>query len=99
MNRRMLAMSTLAGAISLVVASHAGTAGAQQNDPRAKTMEMMQKNNLTKCYGVAAKGRNDCAEGAHSCAGQATQDRDKASFVLLPAGACEKIAGGTLKSS
>ncbi|RTR13102.1 DUF2282 domain-containing protein [Azospirillum griseum] len=99
MNRRMLAMSTLATAVGLVVAAQSGVASAQQNDPRAKTMEMMQKNKLVKCYGVAAKGKNDCAEGAHSCAGQATQDHDKASFVLLPAGACDKIVGGSLKSS
>jgi hypothetical protein len=35
----------------------------------------MQKNNLEKCYGVAARGKNDCAEGQHSCVGQATHDR------------------------
>ncbi len=37
---------------------------------------------------------NMCAEGAHSCAGQATQARDTKSFVLLPAGDCGKIQGG-----
>jgi uncharacterized membrane protein len=49
-----------------------------------------------KCYGVARAGHNDCAAGAHSCAGQSTKNMDKASFVLLPAGACEKLAGGSL---
>jgi uncharacterized membrane protein len=51
-----------------------------------------------KCYGIAKAAKNDCAAGAHSCAGQATKDNDKASFVYLPKGACAKIAGATLKA-
>ena len=51
-----------------------------------------------KCYGVAKAAKNDCAAGAHSCAGQATKDMDKTSFVYLPKGACAKIAGGSLKA-
>ena len=98
MNRR-LATSTLATAIGLAVAGSIFPAQAQQMDPKAQTMERMTKNQLVKCYGVAAKAKNDCAEGAHSCAGQATRDRDPASFVLLPAGDCGKIAGGSLKGA
>ncbi len=48
-----------------------------------------------KCYGIAKAGKNDCGAGAHSCAGQATINKDKASFVYLPAGACGKIAGAS----
>ena len=48
-----------------------------------------------KCYGVAKAGKNDCAAGVHSCAGQATMNGDKSSFVFLPKGACEKITGGS----
>ena len=48
-----------------------------------------------KCYGIAKAGKNDCAAGAHSCAGQGTKNRDKSSYVYLPMGACEKIAGGS----
>lgn len=59
-------------------------------------MARMQKEHLVRCYGVNAIGRNDCAAGAHSCAGQATIARDPNSFVLLPAGDCQKIAGGSL---
>jgi len=59
----------------------------------------MQQNKLEKCYGINALAKNDCAEGAHSCAGQATKARDAQSFVLLPAGDCSKIQGGSLKSS
>jgi len=48
-----------------------------------------------KCYGIAKAGKNDCAAGVHSCAGQATKNSDKASFVYLPVGACSKIVGAT----
>jgi uncharacterized membrane protein len=48
-----------------------------------------------KCYGIAKAGKNDCAAGAHSCAGQGTKDHDKASYVYLPIGACAKIAGAS----
>jgi uncharacterized membrane protein len=49
-----------------------------------------------KCYGVAAAGKNDCKAGAHSCAGHATMASDPASFILVPKGTCEKIAGGSV---
>ncbi len=62
-------------------------------------MERMAKNHLEKCYGINAAAKNDCAEGAHSCAGQATKARETKSFVLLPAGDCGKIQGGSLKAS
>lgn len=41
-----------------------------------------------KCYGIAMKGQNDCAAGAHSCAGHSTIDYDGQSFKLVPAGTC-----------
>lgn len=93
MNRR-LATTTLATALGLAFAGATVSAQAQPMDPKAQTMERMQKEHLEKCYGIAARAKNDCAQGAHSCAGQATADRDPGSFVLLPAGVCGKIAGG-----
>ena len=62
-------------------------------------MARMEKNKLEKCYGINAAAKNDCAEGAHSCAGQATQARDAKSFVLVPAGDCAKIQGGKTSAS
>jgi uncharacterized membrane protein len=59
----------------------------------------MQKLHLQKCYGINAVAKNDCAEGAHSCAGQADMARDPKSFVLLPQGDCQKIAGGMLTAA
>ena len=98
MNRRFVT-STLATAIGLAVAGSVIPAQAQQMDPKAQTMERMTQNHLEKCYGIAARAKNDCAEGAHSCAGQATRDRDPASFVLLPAGDCGKVSGGSPKGT
>jgi uncharacterized membrane protein len=104
MNKHLLAASTLSSAIGLALAMQALPAQAQEmKDMSAMpqvvkdNMARMEKNKLEKCYGINAASRNDCAEGAHSCAGQATQARDAKSFVLLPAGDCSKIQGGKLK--
>lgn len=95
-----LATATLAAAMGLALAA---PLQAQQQKPMTKeqkaTMERMVKNNLEKCYGVAARGKNDCAEGQHSCVGQATRDRDPQSFVLVPKGDCQKLAGGKTQAS
>ena len=32
------------------------------------TIERMGENKLERCYGINAAAKNDCAEGAHSCA-------------------------------
>ena len=60
-------------------------------------MKRVAKNHLVRCYGVNAASKNDCASGAHSCSGQSAMPRNPAAFVLLPAGDCQKIAGGKLK--
>lgn len=100
---RSLASATLATALSLAFAGTAVQAQQKADMPMTKeqkmTMERMVKNNLEKCYGVAARGKNDCAEGQHSCVGQSTRDRDPASFVLVPKGDCQKLAGGKTQAS
>lgn len=45
-----------------------------------------------KCYGVALKGKNDCAAGANSCAGTSTVDYQGDAWTYVPAGSCEKTA-------
>ncbi len=102
MNRRLFAASTLSAAIGLALGLQALPALSQQMDMSKApqivkdNMARMAQNKLQKCYGINAAAKNDCAEGAHSCAGQATQARDPKSFVLLPGGDCGKIQGGTL---
>lgn len=80
-SKTILVASSVLGALALAAS------GVQaQNAPQG----------AEKCYGVAKAGKNDCAAGAHSCAGQSNKNFDKASFVDLPKGVCEKLAGGSL---
>lgn len=104
MNKHLMAATTLSSAIGLALAIQALPAQAQAMKDTSTmpqvvkdNMARMEKDKLEKCYGINAVSKNDCAEGAHSCAGQATQARDSKSFVLLPAGDCGKIQGGKLK--
>ena len=95
---RSLATATLAAAVGLALAAplqaQTDKSGKPMTKEQKQTMERMVKHNLEKCYGVAARGKNDCAEGAHSCVGQSTRDREPDSFVLVPKGDCQKLAGG-----
>jgi len=50
-----------------------------------------------KCYGVAKAGKNDCQTATHSCAGTATKDAAADSWIYVPAGTCDKIAGSSLQ--
>ncbi len=48
------------------------------------------------CYGVALKGKNDCAAGAGTnCAGTAKRDHQGNTWLLVPKGSCEKIPSKT----
>lgn len=103
MSKQLLAASTLSAAIGLALAFQALPVQAQgmKDMPQIvkDNMARMEKNKLEKCYGINVVAKNDCAEGAHSCAGQATKARDVKSFVMLPAGDCAKIQGGKLTAS
>ena len=94
-----LATAALAAAIGLVLTTPAQAQDKPMTKEQKMTMERMMKHNLEKCYGVAARGKNDCAEGAHSCVGHATRDREPDSFVLVPKGDCQKLAGGKTQAS
>jgi uncharacterized membrane protein len=81
-------LSNLLGAAAVALVSTAAMAADQ--------MPAAAKPATEKCYGVAKAAKNDCAAGAHSCAGQATKDFDKTSYLLVPVGVCGKLAGGNL---
>ena len=49
-----------------------------------------------KCFGVAARGSNDCATATHGCAGQSAKAKDAASWLYVPTGTCKKIEGGSI---
>ena len=49
-----------------------------------------------KCFGVALKGKNDCAAGAGTtCAGTSKVDFQGNSWSLVPKGSCEKTSSKT----
>lgn len=95
-NKTKMAALALAGAAAIVMA------------PEAEA----KKGNHEKCYGVAKAGMNDCgskghscagkthecATKPHSCAGQAENNADRAEWVYVPKGLCEKLVGGSLKA-
>jgi uncharacterized membrane protein len=98
MNRYVMAASTLSAALGLALVLQAPVRAADMTDPVKDNAARAMKEKLEKCYGINTVAKNDCAAGAHSCAGQATMARDPKSFVLVPAGDCAKIAGGTAQA-
>lgn len=49
-----------------------------------------------KCYGVALKGKNDCAAGpGTTCAGTSKTDHQGNAWSLVPKGSCEMTASKT----
>ena len=101
MNKPRIAASVLSAAIGIALAAPTALPQGMPNPPPIvkENMQRMAQQHLEKCFGVNAVAKNDCAQGAHSCAGQATIARDPKSFVLLPGGDCAKIAGGRLTAS
>lgn len=80
-------ISALAAALTLsAVAANAGPAATPSYESE-------------KCYGVAAKGKNDCQTAQHACAGMSKMTKDANSWIYVPAGTCAKIAGGKMKSA
>lgn len=77
MTMKMISGAALAGAVATAMAMLAVPAAAADD--------------MEKCYGVSLKGANDCAAGAHSCAGTSTVDYDGQSFKLVPVGTCTSM--------
>ncbi len=49
-----------------------------------------------KCFGVALKGKNDCAAGpGTTCAGTSKVDYQANAWSLVPKGSCEKTVSKT----
>ncbi|MDG0854419.1 DUF2282 domain-containing protein [Roseateles puraquae] len=49
-----------------------------------------------KCFGVALKGKNDCAAGAGTtCAGTSKVDYQSDAWAFVPKGTCEKTVSKT----
>ena len=63
----------------------------------AKTKDGEEKKpELEKCYGIAKAGHSDCKGGSNDCSGKSEMDGDKSEYLLVPAGLCDRIVGGSL---
>lgn len=55
-----------------------------------------QSTGTEKCFGVALKGKNDCAAGpGTTCAGTSKVDHQQNAWSLVPKGTCEKTVSKT----
>lgn len=73
---------------AMAVALALGTAFASVSLPAAA-----QSDDTEKCFGVALKGKNDCAAGAGTtCAGTSKIDYQGNAWKAVPKGTCEKTA-------
>ncbi|MDF0607186.1 DUF2282 domain-containing protein [Neisseriaceae bacterium TC5R-5] len=79
MNHKALITSALGAVLALGTLSSAPTFAAEKE----------------KCFGIAQAGKNDCASasGTHSCAGQATKDKDPGDWKYVAKGSCQKMGG------
>ncbi len=89
--------TALAGAAMLAACGSGSPPAAEANagDAAGKTLAAAKE----KCYGVALKGKNDCAAGpGTSCAGTSTVDYQGNAWKYVETGTCEEI-GGSLAAS
>jgi uncharacterized membrane protein len=79
---QLLIASAVAAALAVPLVSQAGPAPAPKFEAE-------------KCYGIAKAGKNDCQTANSSCAGTSRRDSQNDAWIYVPAGACEKIVGGS----
>lgn len=79
---QLLIASAVAAALALPIASQAGPA------PKPKF-------EAEKCYGITKAGKNDCQTANSSCAGTSKRDNQGDAWIYMPAGACDKVVGGS----
>jgi len=71
--------ATLAAAVAAAVAS--------------TSTALAAKVEQEKCYGVALKGKNDCAAGpGTTCAGTSKTDYQRDAWIFVPKGTCLSMA-------
>lgn len=88
MDKRKLAQAAMAAAVSVGVAISPLVAKAGSHDKGKE-----------KCYGIAKKGKNDCAGKGHSCQGHSKKDGDPSTWIFVLKGNCDRIVGGKTKAS
>lgn len=85
-NNGILVKSAISGLILLGAAGAASTAAAATPE-------------VEKCFGIVKAGKNDCQTKTSACAGTSKQDGQKDAWIYVPKGSCDKIVGGSSKSS
>jgi uncharacterized membrane protein len=65
----------------------------------AGTSALAAKDDQEKCAGIVKAGKNDCGTSYSSCAGTAKKDGDAETWIYVPKGTCERIAGGHVTTS
>ena len=75
------------GAVAFAMTMVAGGAVAEEEDGEKRI----------KCFGIVAKGQNDCATSTHSCAAQAKVDNHPEEWKYMVQGECEKLGGSVGK--
>ena len=89
MSTTLVAHNTTAAALALAL----GTALTLAQAPAQAQAASADKE---RCYGVAMKGKNDCAAGAGTtCAGTAVRDHQGNAWKYVAKGSCEKTASPT----
>lgn len=98
---RTYTTAILAAAVALALApgKPATAASPEMEKMMAESAEAIKAGKIEKCYGVAKAGGNDCQTATASCAGSSTKDADKAAFIAVPKGTCERLAGASLNPS
>ena len=85
MTTRSLSAATLVLALGSALSLSTLTTVAHADEPK-----------MEKCFGVALKGKNDCAAGAGTtCAGTSKTDYQANAWKLVPKGSCEKTTSST----
>jgi uncharacterized membrane protein len=80
----------------VVAASIAIAVGiAFQQNARAQTNIPRPTYKYEKCFGIVRGGQNDCFSPGNSCGKTSTRDNDPNAWIYVPAGTCDKIAGGS----
>ena len=60
----------------------------------ASSVALAAKGDTEKCAGIVKAGKNDCGTSKSACAGTIHRRPRPEAWILVPAGTCERIAGG-----
>ncbi len=80
---------TIAAAVAAAVGASLAVGGAA----------VAAEKKMEKCYGVVKAGKNDCQTATSSCAGTSKVDGQKDAWILVPAGLCDRLVGGSNESA